>query len=298
MTNYPIIQNWYYVPWNSMSPEFPHYVDDWEYTSGASDYFVHYQYDAFNRLVGETVCGDGKTQHTVYVYQGNQIVAQFDNSGGNLAATDLSHRYLWNPQAAEQLALVLAELDHAQPQHAAAFVHLDAQRLSLGAQLVQEPRVEDEAVALGVAEPREHLEVGDSAGPSPKIRPLDEFAPPSATEPDSSPAARRRPSRGWATASGCRHKACSGSPSDAARIVRFVPRRSYPTSFPQSRECAASDDPLRSRGRAIHHKRKGCVAHTGGREWAVIDVRKMTAKKNCEPSQEGTRPVLLFWLST
>ena len=90
-------------PLNFMSPEFPHYVDDWEYTSGASDYFVHYQYDAFNRLVGETVCGDGKTQHTVYVYQGNQIVAQFDNSGGNLAATDLSHRYLWNPQAADQL---------------------------------------------------------------------------------------------------------------------------------------------------------------------------------------------------
>ena len=71
-----------------------------ENNSGTVTKTVTYQYDAFNRWLGETIAVPGQaTQQTVYVYDGDQIVAQFDKTGtGNLAATDLSHRYLWNPQ--------------------------------------------------------------------------------------------------------------------------------------------------------------------------------------------------------
>jgi RHS repeat-associated protein len=41
---------------------------------------------------------------TRFIYDGNQVVLQFDKTGeGSLAASDLSHRYLWNPQAVDQL---------------------------------------------------------------------------------------------------------------------------------------------------------------------------------------------------
>ena len=66
---------------------------------------VTYQYDAFNQLVGETVAVPGQSaQQTAWVYDPNQIVSQFDVSGtGSASAADLSHRYLWNPQAVDQL---------------------------------------------------------------------------------------------------------------------------------------------------------------------------------------------------
>ena len=65
---------------------------------------VTYVYDAFNRWIGETISVPGQSDvQTRYVYENGQIVAQFDKTGsGNLAATDLSHRYLWNPQAVDQ----------------------------------------------------------------------------------------------------------------------------------------------------------------------------------------------------
>ena len=67
---------------------------------------VTYIYDAFNRWIGETVDRAGQAvQQTRFVYDGNQIVLQFDKTGtGNLAATDLSHRYLWGPAVDQLLA--------------------------------------------------------------------------------------------------------------------------------------------------------------------------------------------------
>ena len=65
---------------------------------------VQYTYDAFNRWVGEVITIPGQaTQQTRYVYDGNQIVLQFDGTGsGDLVAGNLSHRYLWGP-AVDQL---------------------------------------------------------------------------------------------------------------------------------------------------------------------------------------------------
>ena len=46
---------------------------------------VAYTYDAFNRWIGETiVTGSGETsttQQTRFVYDGNQIIMQFDGTG-------------------------------------------------------------------------------------------------------------------------------------------------------------------------------------------------------------------------
>ena len=71
--------------------------------SGTVTETVYYQYDAFNHLVGETVSVPGQAaQETVWVYDRGQIVSQFDGTG-TLTANNLSHRYLWNPQAVDQL---------------------------------------------------------------------------------------------------------------------------------------------------------------------------------------------------
>ena len=55
--------------------------------------------------MGETVAVPGQaTQETVYAYDRGQITLQFDKTGtGQLSASDLSHRYLWNSQAVDQL---------------------------------------------------------------------------------------------------------------------------------------------------------------------------------------------------
>ena len=48
--------------------------------------------------------GATAVEQSIYVYEAGQIVAQFDKTGtGDLAATDMSHRYLWSPQAVDQL---------------------------------------------------------------------------------------------------------------------------------------------------------------------------------------------------
>ena len=89
--------------------EVEHFTTYANYDAGTSDLIVEYTYDCFNRLVSRTLDSDGTSgatavEQSVYVYEGTQIVAQFDKTGvGDLAATDLSHRYLWNPQAVDQL---------------------------------------------------------------------------------------------------------------------------------------------------------------------------------------------------
>jgi RHS repeat-associated protein len=77
--------------------------------SGNVTQTVTYEYDAFNRLIGETVAvTGGTTQHIVFVYDGDEVVMQFDEtsatgSASALSASNLSHRYLWNSQAVDQL---------------------------------------------------------------------------------------------------------------------------------------------------------------------------------------------------
>jgi RHS repeat-associated protein len=70
---------------------------------------VQYAYDYQNRLVSEVVNpGTADQQKTVYVYDANQIVLEFDgtadatSSDPPLSAASLTHRYLW-AQAADQL---------------------------------------------------------------------------------------------------------------------------------------------------------------------------------------------------
>ena len=67
---------------------------------------VTYLYDVFDRWIGETIAVPGQAvQQTRFVYDGNQIVLQFDKTGtGDLAASDLSHRYLWGPAVDQLLA--------------------------------------------------------------------------------------------------------------------------------------------------------------------------------------------------
>jgi RHS repeat-associated protein len=71
--------------------------------SPTPDMTVTYTYDIFNRWIGETITHGGTTIQTRYVYDGDQIVMQFDGTGsGSLAATNLSDRYLWGA-AVDQL---------------------------------------------------------------------------------------------------------------------------------------------------------------------------------------------------
>ena len=49
---------------------------------------VTYVYDAFNRWIGETVTTGGTTTQTRFVYDGNQIVMQFEGTGT---------RHRWRP---------------------------------------------------------------------------------------------------------------------------------------------------------------------------------------------------------
>jgi RHS repeat-associated protein len=54
-------------------------------------------------LIGQTITTGATTTQTRFVFDGNQIVVQFDGTGGSdLAAANLSHRYLWGP-AVDQL---------------------------------------------------------------------------------------------------------------------------------------------------------------------------------------------------
>ena len=102
--------------------EVEHFAAYANYVADTSDQVVRYTYDAFNRLIGRTLDKDGAAaniedlQKSVYVYDGDQIALQFDKAissplppgegqgeGAQLSASDFSHRYLWNPQAVDQL---------------------------------------------------------------------------------------------------------------------------------------------------------------------------------------------------
>ncbi len=74
---------------------------------------IDYLYDTENRWIGRDVDSDGDGQidtRTRFIYDGNQIVLQFDraiapsdDSADPLTLENLSHRYLWNPAAVDQL---------------------------------------------------------------------------------------------------------------------------------------------------------------------------------------------------
>ncbi|MGA2616993.1 MAG: RHS repeat-associated core domain-containing protein [Thermoguttaceae bacterium] len=72
---------------------------------GAPTQIVDYLYDAENRWIGETISVPGQAPHQVrFVYDGNQIVLEFDKDGSGVATgADLSHRYLWQPNAVDQI---------------------------------------------------------------------------------------------------------------------------------------------------------------------------------------------------
>ena len=89
---------------------------------GAASQIVTYLYDAEGRWIGENIeNGSGVVTHeTRFIYDGNQIVLQFDctplapreagsdaiNASGEvqMTANDLSHRYLWGPAVDELLS--------------------------------------------------------------------------------------------------------------------------------------------------------------------------------------------------
>jgi len=93
-------------------------VTDFATEGGTPTQIVHYYYDLENRWIGQTIDadGDGTIDHqTCFVYDGNQIVLQFDSSsslppgegqggGGAITAADLSHRYLWGAAVDQILA--------------------------------------------------------------------------------------------------------------------------------------------------------------------------------------------------
>jgi RHS repeat-associated protein len=70
---------------------------------------VTYKYDVYDRWIGEDIDSDGDSDidhETRFVYDGDNIALQFDkdvSSPTTLGAGDVSHRYLWNPQAVDQL---------------------------------------------------------------------------------------------------------------------------------------------------------------------------------------------------
>ncbi len=79
-------------------------------SSGTLTKTVDYVYDAFNRLVKETVTvpavGGGSTvTQEAFAYDGTNIVLQFEQAGtGAIAASNLSDRYLWGPAVDQILA--------------------------------------------------------------------------------------------------------------------------------------------------------------------------------------------------
>ena len=65
---------------------------------------VDYLYDVENRWIGENIFTGGTEHQIRFAYDGNEIVLQFDKDGsGALDASNLSHRYLWQPNAVDQL---------------------------------------------------------------------------------------------------------------------------------------------------------------------------------------------------
>jgi RHS repeat-associated protein len=85
------------------------FVYDWDahgtsYTSDDTNIStVAYIYDAFNQLI-RRVSTTGTNKDTIFVYEDGQVVFQFDRTNYSLiTASNLSHRYVWNPEAVDQL---------------------------------------------------------------------------------------------------------------------------------------------------------------------------------------------------
>jgi RHS repeat-associated protein len=70
---------------------------------------VNYSYDAFNQMVKRVEDRDGDTgsaaiDQAFYLYDQGQVALEFHKWGtGSATASHLSHRYLWNPAAVDQL---------------------------------------------------------------------------------------------------------------------------------------------------------------------------------------------------
>ncbi len=76
-----------------------HYATEATYTSSTPDKIVEYAYDSANRWVRKLLDADGDgtpNNRTIFVYDGDQIALQFDDTTPANATedTDLSHRYL------------------------------------------------------------------------------------------------------------------------------------------------------------------------------------------------------------
>jgi RHS repeat-associated protein len=82
-------------------------VTDRTTAGGQATQVVDYLYDAENRWIGQVIDrdGDGLIDHrTAHIYDGNQIALQFDkDASGDITASDLSRRYLWQANAVDQL---------------------------------------------------------------------------------------------------------------------------------------------------------------------------------------------------
>jgi hypothetical protein len=77
-----------------------------KYNAGTPDQTVAYIYGSSNRWISETITpATGTVTQTRFIYDGNQIVMQFDGTGtGSLSASNFSHRYLWAPAVDQLLA--------------------------------------------------------------------------------------------------------------------------------------------------------------------------------------------------
>jgi RHS repeat-associated protein len=67
----------------------------------AADNIIEYAYDHGNRWIRKVLDSDADLtadSSTIFVYDGNQIALQFDETGtGDAEAADLSHRYVYGP---------------------------------------------------------------------------------------------------------------------------------------------------------------------------------------------------------
>ncbi len=68
---------------------------------------VDYLYDVENRWIGENIFTSSGEHETRFAYDGNQIVLEFDkdvvDNNATVGVADLSHRYVWQPNAVDQL---------------------------------------------------------------------------------------------------------------------------------------------------------------------------------------------------
>ena len=82
-----------------------HYANYTTYDAETPDEVVEYTYDFGNRWVRRIKNPGANEEKTIFVYDDNQIVAGFEDTGSaDLTATDLAHRYLWGPAVDQVLA--------------------------------------------------------------------------------------------------------------------------------------------------------------------------------------------------